>query len=539
MKAPTSVDWLEVISDNMMTKGDRFAEKVVSVAEHWPVALHGVGLSIAGADALDESYLKALEGLAQRLRPAYLSDHLCWSQYQGRSFYDLLPLPYTEAALEQVSDRLKLVQDRLGQRFYLENPSAYLAYAESQYSEAEFLAELCRRSDCGLLFDVNNLYVNHCNLGLDVSDYLRTIQGLPICYMHLAGHSDCGDIIIDTHDRPVAAGVWELYQLCLQQLNVKNTLIEWDADIPSLGALCRELDQARRIAAEYAPPADGGRKAALPPRSRTAQPLTDQFDWQRSLAALVEQDMADPLPTAPYLQQLPTRRVSIQRGIRAYQNNFRAFFLEMLGEAYPKLLALLGESSFAKLGHGFIDSSPRYNDIVETILEWPEYILQSSALERAGSLASLARFEAELYRLQQYELKKGKVSLTDLQSIQQQDWFDLKLKLVPALSFAQLDFEMHPFYRALDESEKTPPNEPECKPSCYRFYLADEDVCFRLCQPQEARLAEALGGAQSFATSIEYAYGDLSEASIGASIGHLLDWTQDHLILSLELSGQA
>jgi hypothetical protein len=210
-----------------------------------PIALHGVGLSIGSTDPFDPRYLTNLRTLVDRIEPALVTDHLCWTGVGGRAIYDLLPLPYTEEALEHVVERIAIVQDLLGRRILLENPSTYLGYRHSEMSEWEFLAAVAERADCGILLDVNNIYVSANNLGFDPVRYLEAVPAQRVAQFHLAGFTDMGAYLFDTHSAPVHEDVWKLYRLAVRRFGSVPTLIEWDADIPTFERLCAELERAR------------------------------------------------------------------------------------------------------------------------------------------------------------------------------------------------------------------------------------------------------------------------------------------------------
>jgi uncharacterized protein (UPF0276 family) len=243
------VDWWEVISENFLVAGGNPRRVLRLVRERWPVVLHGVSLSIGSVDPVDDDYLARLAALAAEVDPSIVSDHLCWSALGGHSGHDLWPLPYTEEALALVVDKVGRVQDRLGRRILLENPSSYVTFAASQIPEAEFLAEVARRADCGILLDVNNVYVSSTNHGWDAGAYLAAIPPERVGQLHLAGHSDHGTHLLDTHDHPVCEAVWQLYGEALARFGDVASMIERDDHIPPLADLVTELEQARRVAA--------------------------------------------------------------------------------------------------------------------------------------------------------------------------------------------------------------------------------------------------------------------------------------------------
>ncbi|MEP6503356.1 MAG: DUF692 domain-containing protein [Betaproteobacteria bacterium] len=246
------VDWLEILSENYLVPGGKPLAKLDAIRRDYPVAMHGVSLSIGTADDLDEHYLSALRALADRVQPAWVSDHLCWTGVDRQNLHDLLPLPCTEVALRHVVRRVERVQERLGRRLVLENVSSYVAFAGAEMAEWEFLAELARRADCELLLDVNNVHVSAANHGFDAHDYIDAMPRGRVRQIHLAGHAEVGGMLIDTHDHPVCEAVWKLYAYTIARLGPVATMIERDDRIPPLDELVSELDRAREIAAGVA-----------------------------------------------------------------------------------------------------------------------------------------------------------------------------------------------------------------------------------------------------------------------------------------------
>lgn len=244
-----AVDFVEVISENFMIEGGRPRRILREARERYPVALHGVSMSIGSADGLNRAYLARLRALVDEIDPLFVSDHLCWTQFGGFSSHDLLPLPYTEEALGVVCANIATAQDALGRSMLIENPSSYIAFDGDTMSEWAFLDAVCATTGCGLLLDVNNVFVSASNHGFDPIGYLDGIPHAHVRQIHLAGHSQGETMLIDTHDRPVPASVWDLYAHVLPQLGPVATMIERDDDIPPLHTLLGELGQARTIGA--------------------------------------------------------------------------------------------------------------------------------------------------------------------------------------------------------------------------------------------------------------------------------------------------
>src|SRR5690242_16435102 len=245
-----AVDWVEAISENHLSLGGRPNAVLEKVRRDMPVALHGVSLAVGSVDPLDPVLLGGLAGLVKRIEPAYVSDHLCWGRHKGRYAHDLLPLPFTEEALRLVIDRVRQVQDALGRQILLENVSSYVRFKESSMQEWEFLARVAEGADCGILLDVNNVYVSAKNHDFDPLAYVEGIPAARVGQFHLAGHSDKGSYLLDSHDAPVPDAVWDLYRAAVRRFGRVPALVEWDERIPPLEDLIAESARARRIEAE-------------------------------------------------------------------------------------------------------------------------------------------------------------------------------------------------------------------------------------------------------------------------------------------------
>jgi uncharacterized protein (UPF0276 family) len=253
--AEWGVDWFEIVSENFIGHKGYAAHVLETVAAHRPVVMHGVSLSIGSTAPLNRDYLDGLAALAERVKPAWISDHLCWTGVAGLNTHDLLPVPLTEASLVHVAGRVRQVQDRLGRALILENPSSYLQYRGAQMPECEYLARLAESADCGLLLDVNNVHVSARNHGFDPVAYIEAIPAERIVQVHLAGPRDCGTHLMDTHDSPVLDAVWDLYALAVERTGGVSTLLEWDADIPAFPELVAELAKAKAVRGGWRPAA--------------------------------------------------------------------------------------------------------------------------------------------------------------------------------------------------------------------------------------------------------------------------------------------
>jgi uncharacterized protein len=247
LNEPHAIDWLEIITENYLVPGGKPLHYLERIRRRFPLVMHGVSLSIGSTDPIDLEYLAQVRTLAARIEPHWISDHLCWTGIEGRNLHDLLPLPYTEEALASVVERVTQVQDALGRQILLENVSSYLTYRASDMSEWEFLREVAERADCAILLDINNIYVSSVNHGFDPLAYLQAMPRERVRQFHLAGHSDLGGHLIDTHDHPIVEPVWDLYCAAIAQFGAVPTMIERDDNIPSLSELVAELQIAREL----------------------------------------------------------------------------------------------------------------------------------------------------------------------------------------------------------------------------------------------------------------------------------------------------
>jgi uncharacterized protein (UPF0276 family) len=263
LKNQPEVDWFEVISENFIDSQGRPRYVLQQIAERYPVVMHGVSLSIGSTDPLDFEYLGKLKRLARETNAQWISDHLCWTGILGRNTHDLLPVPFTEATLRHVVERVRTLQDFLERPFVLENPSSYITFQDSTMDEWEFITRMAEEADCGLLLDVNNVYVSSFNHDMDPDQFIRSLPHERIVQFHLAGHANYTKYIIDTHDNHVVDPVWELYRTAHQLTGGVSTLLEWDANIPPFPVVHAEVLKAKRFMGEHLEPASPDPESAL------------------------------------------------------------------------------------------------------------------------------------------------------------------------------------------------------------------------------------------------------------------------------------
>jgi uncharacterized protein (UPF0276 family) len=254
------IDWFEIISENYLSPGGRPFHMLERFRADYPIVMHGVSMSIASTDPLDYGYLRALKTLAQRIEPAWISDHVAWTGVHGVNLHDLLPIPYTAESLDHVVERISRVQDFLGRHLVVENASTYVTFAASEMSEWDFVAQMAQRADCLLLLDVNNIFVSGFNHGFEPKTFIDAIPVERVQQFHMAGHTDNGAYIVDTHDEPVREEVWALYDYARRRFGNVSAMIERDDNFPPLGDLMDELAHMRAIDAAIA--AEASRSAA-------------------------------------------------------------------------------------------------------------------------------------------------------------------------------------------------------------------------------------------------------------------------------------
>ena len=250
-RKPKNIDWFEILSENYMIDGGKPLYFLDTIRQDYPMVMHGVSMSLGSTDELDFKYLQQLKQLIERVEPRWISDHLCWTGVDHKNMHDLLPLPYTEEAVNHVAERILRIQDFIGQQMLIENLSSYITYCEDVMPEWEFLSAIAAKADCYLLLDVNNIYVSSYNHHYDPIEYLEGVPADRVWQHHLAGHTNDGNLIIDTHDQDIIDPVWALYAETAKRFGPVSTMIERDGNIPGLDSVLEELEQARKIAAPF------------------------------------------------------------------------------------------------------------------------------------------------------------------------------------------------------------------------------------------------------------------------------------------------
>ncbi len=390
LESKPKVDWFEAISENFMDTDGRPLRILEKIRADYPIGLHGTSLSIGSADGLNAIYLEKLKKLAERIQPAIVSDHLCWSDHGGKRLFDLLPLPFTEESLQLVVQHVDQLQSFLDRRILLENVSAYVSFKHSEMTEWDFLNQVARKSGCGILLDVNNIYVNSFNHGFDALEYLNGISPELVFQYHISGHSNKGKFLFDTHIGEVIDPVWQLYATAVGRFGDISSLIEWDTDIRALNELLELNDKSREIASQIEPRAtsheprkekSGAWSAGPGPRLNEVQSMfTDEMlrKNKTKLADLLQPQSGDP---------------GIER-LEVYAEGYPARIKETLLECYPAINKVMGEGVFTELALEFARSCDfNHYNLSHAADTFPDFLQINPRSEEFPFLRDLARLE--------------------------------------------------------------------------------------------------------------------------------------------------
>jgi uncharacterized protein (UPF0276 family) len=503
---PRSIDAFEIISENFMGVGGRPFSFLEQVRRDYPVIMHGVGLSIGSPGPVDLQYLAQLRQLTSKLQPLLVSDHLCWTTYGRHNSHDLLPIAYTEESLKIVSEKIQIVQDQLGRRLYLENPSAYVAFSAADYGEAEFLCELVKRTGMGVQLDLNNLYVNHRNLGLDPIDYLERLKPESVGYMHLAGHSSNGNVLIDTHDHPVPDPVWQLYRFACKKFHHAHVIVEWDDHIPEFGVLEAECTKARQYW-------DCATIDVPNLRSNRQTTGTERQD-QTSLKDLYQSFFGGVIrvegPTARAVELLNSSLpVSPDEGLNVYNNAYFLRLKDCLADTHRSLYHVCQEQGFRHLLVAYLEAyPPAHADINKLSHALPEFLKSSSTKISwdygvpLSALGDLAAYEAaHLAAFTAADVEKI-LQPDDILRIPEQQWPSLRFKFVPCLRLLSLDFDVVPAVHAIRDGN--PPSKPKLLANYWMIYRDyDGDSQEEAIDAREYHFLRSIASGQSFGEACE------------------------------------
>jgi len=519
------VDWFEIISENFMDTDGKPKRNLARIKEQYPVVMHGVSMSIGSVDPLNSEYLKKLKALMDWVNPAWISDHLCWTGVAHKNTHDLLPLPYTEESLKHIVQRIQQVQDRLGRRIALENPSTYLEFKHSTIPEAEFIASMANEADCHLLLDVNNVYVTCFNHRLDPQAYLDALPLDRVIQMHLSGHSNKGNHIVDTHDDHVIDEVWGLYRYVVNRAGrVPNTMIEWDDNIPEFPVLYAELEKAKQVAKqafkqtdEFILPTlaeDNG--LALAPHAMTL--LEAQTHMQQAVTLGSRFDHAPEEWIRAKNAFAPHEQLSV------YANAYRYRLYDVVAEDYPVLQHYLSEQTFSDLMWRFVgEVLPDHFNIGRFALKLPAFIQQT--LPNVAFAHALCELETAVAQMTD-PAETEALDESHLQGLTAESILDLRLYPRYALRLMHFEYQVNAYYQAvMDGMADAIPR----KEAVYLAVFRHEDVVWRMeLESQEfALLSELFGGA-----TIGEALTDVDESAGQQITSYFSKWMRNGLLAS-------
>lgn len=466
------VDWFEIISENFMDTDGKPKRNLAKIKELYPIVMHGVSMSIGSVDPLNSGYLKKLKKLIDWVNPEWVSDHLCWTGVAHKNTHDLLPLPYTEESLKHIVRRIKEVQDALGRRIALENPSTYLEFKHSTIPEAEFIAAMAQEADCHLLLDVNNVYVTCYNHRLNPKAYLDALPLDQVIQIHLSGHSNKGNHIVDTHDDYVVDEVWSLYKYVVHQAGfVPNTMIEWDDHIPDFPILYAELKKAKAAAQDVS---NFTLPLALNRENKEAHQnemtlLKAQSHMQK---AIMQGNQFD---SAPNTWIRTKDNFTPQEQLMVYVNSYRYRLHDVVAEDYPVLKYYLSDKPFHDLIWDFVgETQPDHFNIGRYAVKLPEFIKSARPGDHfAHALCLLETNIAQMADPKETQaLKESQISSLTAEKL-------MVSKLYPreALILMECDYQINEYYQAVMDGSM--PANPQLEGS-YLAVFRHEDVVWRM-----------------------------------------------------------
>lgn len=463
------VDWFEIITENYMDTGGRPRRMLDELREHYPIVMHGVSLSIGTVDPLNSEYLDKLKKLILEVQPKWVSDHLCWTGIAHKNTHDLLPVPYTEEALSHIIDRIKQVQDYLGRQIVLENPSTYLEFTASSMSEWEFIARMVEGSGCGLLLDVNNIYVSCYNHRWDPKTYIDAMPLESVAQIHLAGHENKGTHIIDTHDNHVIDEVWTLYSYVINKaIHEVNTMVEWDDHIPEFPVVMAELDKARHWAKETKGPVEFPQFQSFRDNIRPSEKLTpydQELGFMQEAILSGEGERMDPQERI-----IPKADFSPEEQIQSYINGYRYRLFDLVYDDYPALRYAMGEQDFNDLLDQYIEDTPsQHFNIARYIERFPEYVHGKAE----PFFYELCILETVLSRIFD-ETETSVMTQEDMEGLGPEDFMITHLPPRAALKLLAFSYPVNDFYNAyLNEEE---PEVPQKSPSFLVVYRHEDEL---------------------------------------------------------------
>jgi uncharacterized protein (UPF0276 family) len=537
-KAP---QWLEILSENFMGSGGIPLKQLISLREKFPICMHGVSMSIGGQDPFEKKYLSDLKTLIDLINPVYVSDHLCWTSRDGHNSHDLLPVPYTKESLNHICSRINQIQDHLDRTLFLENPSAYVAFGSDDMPEAEFIAEFCRRTGCGLLLDVNNLYVNQMNLGIDPLLWLDTIKPETIGYIHMAGHSIADGIRIDTHDKHVCKEVWDLYAYTQNKFGKIPSMIEWDGDVPAFEVILDEISKLdsegkRIITRDFFTRESGA-------ASIGGFPVMSNNDWRKiqdEFFAIVTSEVSSPGAVYDLSLFRDTTPALPATGAEVYANAYLQRLIEVFADTFPILNKVIGRKEFSNLVQSYLrDHKPGHYSVKFAPAKFKDFPELTKTATRLGLdpqlLTDLTSLEWAVYDLTDVPGDTGSLDRTILSTIQPDDWAGVRFRFNPTVTALHVKYRVD---QTLDEfREGNEPDPPSAEPSTLIVYRSEDGVVWRQVNAIELVLLKGIQENMRFEDCcgmFQKKSGESIEDTIFKAVGIIGDWLDEGLIDRVE-----
>ncbi len=521
------VDWFEAVSENYMDTGGRPLQILEKVRQRYPVALHGTALSIGSVDPLNLRYLERLKNLIRRIDPFIVSDHLSWAGTEGEQLHDLLPLPFTEEAVAHVTARVDQVQEILGCKILLENVSTYVTFRHSTMAEWDFLSEISRRSGCGILLDLNNIYVNAVNHRFDPMDYLKAIDDEQVQQIHLGGHTDRGDFLFDTHSKPTLDKVWKLYEEAMRRWGPISTLVEWDEDIPPFEELKIEVEKAKLIQRRYehmarsqpVKPAKNFLSPQEPAASGFQIPLSEAQSLFRSEIRASRHEILEPFQTLLN----PQGRVSGQERLQVYAEGYTARIRESIAEVYEAVRHALDAEVFDELCRAYAERthSDDYN-LNHAGKNLEEFLRTSSLSKEAPFLPDLAKFEWSLWEAFHSFDESATFTHSDLAKMPSEDWERSTLVFQPSVRLLDSAWPVLDLWKTRRESSELKKVRLNSNPQKVLIGRRGDQVRCELLGLEQFRLIQGLLAGKSLGAVCE----ELAETSGDAEALPITAWFQ-------------
>lgn len=441
------VDWFEAVTENYMDTGGRPLSILEKVRAHYPVALHGVALSIGSADELNGHYLERLKSLVDRIDPFIVSDHLCWSSVEKEPLHDLLPLPFTAKSIKFIVEKVNQVQDFIGRPILLENISTYVTYNYSIVPEWEFLTEVAKRSGCGILLDINNIYVNSVNHKFDPKTYIDFIPSHLVGQIHLAGHTDMGDFLFDTHSGEIIDKVWDLYRFTIEKMGKISTLIEWDEKIPELSVLQAEAERAReiyRLGKEQKTENKVETTLKHYPENSKEPSLLEVQSWMKNRVRPWTDEVARD-EKDPYLNL--QANVPGRNRMTVYTGGYFARIHEALKEIYEMVFMVVGEETFSELAEAYaIKYHSKHYNLSFIGEHFPEQLRQEELSKTFPFLSDLAGFDRAI-SIAFHAFDKAPLKPQDFSQIQPDEWPNIQLFFQPSAAIFKAPFSFFELWK--------------------------------------------------------------------------------------------